>query len=170
MHKFNYKLTIAHTLAGIFLIWALNELVYLYDSELLRIYEETDLIDAWRLNNKAERISKFLLLKYSSSYIGLIISFAVSLTILFKKKRAVINSIISFIVTAVLIKFGIINSDIAEKIIYFPGEIIFGFSVKSVTINGILLISVSMFIYFSKFIDKITTDEGIIDGQETENK
>ena len=45
MQKINYKLIIAHTFAGIFLIWALNELVYLYDSELLRIYEDIDILD-----------------------------------------------------------------------------------------------------------------------------
>lgn len=148
----NYKLIISHTLAGIFLIWALNELVYLYDTELLRIYDEINIIDAWRMDNKAERISKFLLLKYTSSYISLIISLIISLSITLKKKLGGINSFIAFFVIAVLVRLGIITSEVVEKVVYFPGEILFGFSVKSVSLNGILLLLISLWLYFSKFI------------------
>ena len=154
MYKLDYKLIISHTLAGIFLIWALNELIYLYDSELLRIYDDINIIDAWRMDNKAERISMFLLLKYTSSYIGLIITLLISLSISLKRKLGGINSFIAFFVLTVLIRLRIISSEFIETIVYFPGEIFFGFSVKSVTLNGILLLSVSLFLYFSKFINK----------------
>lgn len=161
MQKFNYKLIISHTLAGIFLIWAFNELVYLYDSELLRIYKDIDIIDAWRMNNKTERISKFFFLKYTSSYIGLIITLIISLSITLKRKFGGINSFIAFFVLIIFIRTGIISSEFIEKIIYFPGEILFGFSVKSVALNGILLLSVSIFLYFSKFINKLTLKNNI---------
>ena len=163
MHRVNYKLIISHTLAGIFLIWAFNELVYLYDSELLRIYDDIDIIDAWRLNNKTERISRLLLLRYSSSYIGLIITLIISLSITLKRKFGGINSFIAFFVLIVFIRTGIISSEFIEKIIYFPGEIFFGFSVKSVALNGILLLSVSLFIYFSKFINKLIMNKEVFD-------
>ena len=166
MQKLNYKLIISHTLAGIFLIWALNELIYLYDTELLRIYEDIDIIDAWRLNNKIERISKLLLLKYTSSYIGLIISLIISLSITLKRKFGGVNSFTAFLIIIVLIRLGIITSDIVEKVVYFPGEILFGFSVKSVTLNGIILLSVSIWLYFSQLINKFVLKDESIPGNE----
>lgn len=159
MQKLNYKLIISHTLAGIFLIWALNELIYLYDTELLRIYEDIDIIDAWRLNNKVERISKLLLLKYTSSYISLIISLIISLSITLKRKFGGINSFTAFFVIAILIRLGIITSEFIETIVFFPGEYLFGFSVKSVSLNGILLLSISLLLYFSKFVYRITNNK-----------
>ena len=155
MQKLNYKLIIAHSLAAVFLIWALNELIYLYDTELLRIYDEIDIIDAWRLNNKAERISKFFLLKYTGSYIGLFLSFIISISITLKRKLGGLNSFVVFLIIGLLIKLGIIGSDIIENVVCFPGEFLFGFSVKSVVLNGILLLSISLWLYFSKFVLKL---------------
>jgi hypothetical protein len=145
--KVNYKLIISHAFAGFFLIWAIREFVYIYDSELLRIYDHIDIIDAWRLDNKAERLAKFIAYKITASYTGIILSFIISLIITFRKKLGAINPIIVFTITVILLKVDLLTNDHVENVVYFPGEIIYGFSVQSVTFNGILLTLISLIIY-----------------------
>jgi hypothetical protein len=148
--KINYKLIITHALAGFFLLWAVRELIYLYDSELLRIYDEWDFIDAWRMNDKAERLGKFLAVKLTGSYVAILVSLFISLIITIKTKAGALNSVIVFILTVIFLRLNLLTNDYVESVVYFPGEIIYGFSVKSVTFNGIVLLIISFLIYFLK--------------------
>lgn len=168
--KVNIKLMLTHAFAGFFIIWAIREFVYIFDSELLRIYDQLDFIDAWRLDNKAERLGKFIAYKITASYTGILISLFVSMFITVRKKLGAVNSILVFFLTIILLKLNILTNDYVESVVYFPGEIIYGFSVQSVTFNGILLSILGLIIYFYMEIINIFSKKKIRppEAQETE--
>ena len=164
LSKFNWRLMLVHFFACLFLIHSFRDFYFLNDfklkMDLLSRFQKNKGIDFKGLPLAIDSmwISHLLLWSILVGYIGLLTGFLISLMISIRHHWYWVNSLIVFIVTFVLIRFGIFNWKYVYYIFQFA-EIPFKRTNPWCYItNGAVMLSIGLLLFFLRrsiiFIDK----------------
>jgi hypothetical protein len=161
LSKLNWRQILIHFLAFWFFIYAFKMLSYLYDTRLVDIARQSDsrdlnqeLIDN---NISSAQFVNFTIWTETSSFIGLLTAFVISLAISTRKNWHWLNTVIAFIIGNVLLRFNLLGWTFLQRSLWRTGRV-FGDMKTEFLVNGILLLTIGLLIFFSKrssgFIEK----------------
>ncbi|MEP0264653.1 hypothetical protein [Dokdonia sp.] len=152
MKNINFKLILIHLLGAILFIWAFGQLFWLYDIELITALSKEGKESVRDFG--PERMAYVLLAKDIVPFIGLLLSFSISLFLTIKRKKGVINSILVFVIALALIIVELLDFDFINHIIMLPGKILFDSVLWTSITNAAILILVAVWVHFSKLTNK----------------
>jgi hypothetical protein len=159
-NKINWRLLLIHFIATFFFILSVKQFTPLSDIELIELIDKYGVKDGVSHLNDTDifsgRIEHLFYMLLMSEPIGLLLGFAVSLTIVLRKKIYWLNAVIVALATYVLIRLGFYNLNIFKTIFFSFGRLttpLISLKIKLIT-NGVLLLFFGLFILFNKWTNK----------------
>lgn len=140
-----------HFLAFCFFIYAFQTLSFLYDTTLVETVRHSSEQEAIKTINKegktASDLVYFSTWVNTSGFIGLLVGFAISLIISFKRQWFWVNSILTFILTYLLFRFDLLAWTFIKKIFLLSGQL-FNKSTMEFLLAGTILLTIGFLIFF----------------------
>lgn len=151
LSKMNWKIIVLHLLASWFFMTGFFTLSFLTNIQIAEAFKSFIPFTgaAWWGNS----VNSFVLTIYFAGFAGLIISFIVSLFICIRKKWFWLNALIVFLLSILLYKFYWEFWNMARPFAWFIGEKMESIFLQFL-INGIMLLGIGLFIFFSKWNNK----------------
>jgi len=168
IEKINWRLLSVHFFATIFIMLAARWFAVLKDIDLFEAYwrygqedyinhlPQTDLTLGERLTYAAQWIKLF-------GIIGLLIAFAISLTICIRKKIFWLNSIIVLLLAYSTNLIGLLQTSPFKTITNFFGDLFIDSGIQyAFILNGGLFAIIGLFIFLNKWINKFVSKQNIM--------
>lgn len=149
--KINAKLIGLHLVAGWFLMTGFYTISFLTNIQFAEEFKTTTPFSAgaWWGQVPNSFVSTIIV----SGFAGLIISFIISLSICIRKKWFWLNAVIVLILSLLLLKFFWILWNNVKPFAWFAGARFNNISLEFL-VNGIILLSIGLFIFFSKWTNQ----------------
>ncbi len=151
--RLNWRQILTHFLAFWFFIHAFETLSYLNNTPLLEIVRHSnsqDLKQKLADNNvSAADLTYFVVWTSTSGFLGLIVSFVISLAISIRRNWFWLNSLVVLIVTYVLYRFDLLGWKYLKKFFWCFGQTFSDITTEFVA-NGTLLLMIGLLIFFLK--------------------
>ena len=159
LSKFNWRLMLVHFFACLFLIHSFRDFYFLNDfkfkMDLLNHLKNNKMDVEWMSKNyNAAWIVQIGRWSILIGYIGLLTGFLISLIISIKQHWYWLNSLIVFIVTFVLIRFGIFNWKYVYYIFQFAEIPFKRTNPWCYFTNGLVMLSIGLLLFFLKTSNK----------------
>lgn len=148
--RFNWRLMLIHFIAMWFFMYAFFILCRLHDLNAYEVFTKK-----WQQNSfDVKRYMSEIYWLYGSPYVGLLVAFIISLFISIKKKWFWLNSVIVFLIVYLLRRFDIDGWHYLKYIFLSPGDLFDQYSAGEYLVNGLPLLAIGLFLFFSKRINK----------------
>jgi hypothetical protein len=168
-YKLNWRLMLIHLVACWLFINAFRTLSYLHDPELISFiahlhrpdfkHPDKFLKDISRFGGFGLRLTYLLLWAEGGAIAGLLAGFAVSLFIAIKKHWYWLNSLVVFVVLALLGVLKVSVWQYLKVILLKPGLVFKTFSVGYFLVNGLVMLGLGLLLFFGdKVIIFINSD------------
>jgi hypothetical protein len=145
--RINWRLILIHFIATWFFIQSFFILSFLHDLKAYEVFT-----DKWRKEYFDEaRFMNVINWMYTSPYIGLLVAFAISLTISIKRKWLWLNSLLVFILSYLLKRFGLDGWKFLKMIFLTPGQYFNHHSAWYYLANGLPMLILGFVLFYSKW-------------------
>lgn len=161
--RVNWRLIVIHLFATLFFMIAAKEFIMLYDIELLSLigkYSVSKTYDhLFKQDGFTNRLTLFSFWAKTSPLIGLVISFVLSLMVCLVKKHFWLNSFLVLIISFILYRTGFYDSQVINTIFLSFGRLFASYGIVFILIaNGIFLLLIGLFVFFSKVVNDFIQD------------
>ncbi|MGV3460104.1 MAG: hypothetical protein ACO1N9_06585 [Flavobacterium sp.] len=154
LSKLNWKQIIIHMIAAWFLFGTLHQFYSLYRIDLLEGYKDGGMKF---LSDNANEVNYYIFYLSLSGLVAALITLFISIILSIKKGWHWINSVLSFVIIMILKR---VDLDYIERILFYPG-----WQFKSLRIgfvvNGLIMLSVSLFLFFSPIVQRFISGKKI---------
>jgi len=149
MARLNWRHILIHFIAFWFFRHAFMILSYLQNIALVDIMLHSNYKDTIRTNSTNAELINFMLWTGAASTIGLLVGFLIAILISIKRRWFWLNSLIAFLAIFLLTRFGLSGWSILKQVFLTPGQITDNTTIEFL-INGVILLSIGIFILFFK--------------------
>jgi len=158
--RLSWRQIILHSLAFWFFMHAFETFSYLTDTKLIELFRHSNqkITETTLEKNgmSVSNISDLLIGASIAGFIGLVVAFLISLAISIKRHWLWVNSIIALLIMFIPVKLGFLHWNYSREIFWAPGQIFSNTKIEFI-INGIILLTVALLIFFwklpNRFID-----------------
>ncbi|MEO8770036.1 MAG: hypothetical protein ABI402_08125 [Ferruginibacter sp.] len=152
--KINWRQILFHFVAMWLFFHSFKLLAYLLDTK----YVDTIILDKSKMwESGANKVIYFLITPIIAGGIGLIVAFILSVIISIKKHWFWINSLMAFLLIFSLLKLDFLGWNYLRFIFLMPGYI-FNSWILRLTINGLFLLVLGFYIFFSSRINHLISN------------
>jgi hypothetical protein len=151
--RLNWRQILVHFAALLFLSCGFYTLAFLYDIKIVDTIGESILQDggAWwgDIGIGKTRLTNFSILITISAFVGIIVSFLISLTISIRRHWFWLNSLLVFILAIIfLFWFDSLGSIFVRKVFWYPGRLLGNTTIRFLA-NGIILLTIGLLLFYS---------------------
>ena len=169
LSKLNWRLMVIHLIAYWFFIHSFLMFSYLHDNKFLMILLNHS--KSWFNNPKGWRfdVSSFsidMLWINLSKPIGLLTGFLISLAITIKKRWYWVNSLIVFLVAALLLRFHLFGWHYLSYVFLAPGSVFKEYSIGYFLVNGLVMLTIGLMLFFLKWPTQFITHSVVAKKQD----
>ena len=155
--KLNWRLILIHLAATWFFYYAFQQFSYLYNIEYITIFrqpEEKEIYEALQQHGyTVSDITNHLLIYQASGLLGMLVAEIISLIIVLKSRWFWVNSVLVFLIMYAMGWFNITGWTILSRVFLKPGQLFDNITLEFL-VNGIVLLLIGLFLFFSKTITK----------------
>ena len=149
--RLSWRQILLHSIAFWFFIHAFETFSYLKDTKLIELYRHSnEQITETTLEKNGMSVSNMSDLLIGASvagFIGLGVSFIISLAISIKRHWLWVNSMIALLIMFIPVRFGYLHWHYLKEIFWAPGQIFNNTKIEFI-LNGIILLTIGLLIFF----------------------